>query len=82
MTDAERIERIKKVLSAILGIEPEAIGEDFSSDSTEQWDSLRHINLIIALEQEFKISFPDEDVAMLSSLRLLNLAVHEALGKD
>jgi acyl carrier protein len=40
------------------------INEDSSADSIEQWDSLRHLNLVLALEEEFGISIPDEEVGI------------------
>ena len=82
MTDAERIGRIKRMLSAVLDISPESVGEDFSSDSAIQWDSLRHLNIIIGLEQEFGVSFPDEDIAQLTSLRLLDITLKNSLASQ
>lgn len=73
--------RVKKIMVAVLGVDVEAINDDSSSDDIASWDSLRHINLIVALEQEFDISFLDEEVASLTSVRLLNLAITDALAR-
>jgi acyl carrier protein len=48
---------IKRVMSDILNIPEESITEDTASDNTEGWDSANHIQLVIALEEEFSISF-------------------------
>lgn len=74
-------ERVKKVMAAVLSVDVEAIGDDSSVDDIKAWDSLRHINLIIALEQEFGITLPDEEVALLTSVRLLNTAISDAIRK-
>ena len=83
MVKAEITSRIKNCMASVFGIEEDAINDDASMDNIEAWDSIRHINLIIALEQEFGISFPDEEVALLTSAELLGMAVHDELeGKD
>ena len=38
--------------------------EDSSSDTLPQWDSLRHMNLVLALEDEFGVSIPDEEAVV------------------
>ena len=75
------MDRVKKVMAAVLSVDIETIGDDSSVDDMEAWDSLRHINLIIALEQEFGISLPDEEVASLTSVRLLTMAILDAVRK-
>jgi len=43
------------------------VDDDTSVTSLQQWDSLAHITLILALEEEFGLSFtPDEAAEMLS----------------
>jgi len=72
--------KVKKVMAQVFGIEEEAINDDSSMSSIESWDSLRHVNLIIALEQEFGIRFPDEEITLLTSFQLLSMAILCAVG--
>jgi acyl carrier protein len=67
----EITKRAKVIMAQVLGIEEEEIKDDSSMSNIEAWDSLRHVNLIIALEQEFGISFPDEEITNLTSVQLL-----------
>ncbi len=39
--------------------------------SVAAWDSLGHLNLILALEAEFNVSFSPEDVINMRSLGLI-----------
>jgi acyl carrier protein len=73
-------ERLKQVVAAMLGIEPGAVGPDTSTDTVEQWDSVRHMNLIIALEDAFGITIPDDEVASLTSYPIIRLVVEEQLA--
>ena len=67
--------RLKTVIAAILEVEPGDITEDSSSDTIEQWDSLRHMNLVLALEDEFGVSIPDEEAADITSYKLIRLVL-------
>jgi acyl carrier protein len=68
---------LKAVMAAVLRVPEAQIGPDASTDTLPVWDSLRHMNLILALEQEFGVSIPDEDAANLSSYALIKLVLNE-----
>jgi acyl carrier protein len=70
-------EALKSVMAAVLRVPADQIGPDASTDTLPVWDSLRHMNLILALEQEFGVSIPDEDAANLSSYALIKLVLNE-----
>ena len=55
-------DRIKKVMSDVLNIDVSLINNESSPDNIENWDSLKHMNLIIALEEEFDIEFNDDEI--------------------
>ena len=71
--------KIKQVMSAVFEIPVESIADDASSDNIENWDSLRHLNLILALEEEFGISIPDEEVGNLVNYKLIELVINDLL---
>ena len=54
--------RIKKVMGDLFNIGVESINNDSSPDNIENWDSLRHMSLIVALEEEFEVEFDDEEI--------------------
>ena len=54
--------RIKKVMSEVLGIDEASISDSTSPENVESWDSLKQMNLIVALEDEFDIEFEDDDI--------------------
>lgn len=60
-------DRIKKVMSKVFNVDESSIGPNSSPDTIENWDSLKHMQLILALEEEFKVEFtPEETVDILS----------------
>lgn len=60
-------EQIKKVMSAVFGLDENQINENSSTDTIENWDSLQHINLIMALEEEFDLEFESDDITKMIS---------------
>ena len=64
-------ERIKKVMSAVFEIPVEQIQNKSSPDTIASWDSLKHMNMVIALEEEFNISFSDNDTVSLIIYKLI-----------
>ena len=53
--------KIKKVMSTVFEIDSSELNHNSSPDSIENWDSLRHMNLVVALEEEFNVEFDDFD---------------------
>ena len=58
-------DRIKKVIKQVLQLEN--VTDTASQATCVEWDSLRHLDLVLELEMEFDVSFePDEMVKMIS----------------
>lgn len=70
--------RIKKILAQLFSISEDSINDETSSDNIAKWNSLAHMNLVVALEEEFKISFSDEQMIEMLSYPLIVLTVKEA----
>lgn len=60
-------DKIIEVMSAVFGIPISEIDSESSPNTIESWDSLSHMNLVIALEEEFDIQFTDEEIVRLLS---------------
>ena len=69
--------RIKKVIADVLMIDIDKIDDNSSPETIEQWDSLKQMNIIIALEDEFEIEFLDEEIGDMNSIALINLMLIE-----
>lgn len=66
-----------KVISVVLGVPVNRITAESSMDNVTEWDSLAHMNLIIALEDEFSVSIPDDDAANMTSVQLIKVVLSE-----
>jgi len=72
-------EKIKTLFSEIFDIKVSEINDMSSADNVEKWDSLNHTNLIVALEQTFKISFTSEEIIDMLNFRLIKIIMEEKL---
>lgn len=59
--------RLKMVFSKALGIESNQIGPQTDRKINYQWDSLRHVNLILAIQDEFEVRFNVDEMIALST---------------
>jgi acyl carrier protein len=70
-------EKIFELMSSVFEVELNSLNENSSVDTIDGWDSIRHLNLILALEDEFNISIPDEEVGDLVNYKLIEIIVNE-----
>lgn len=70
-------ERIKEVMAKVFNIPVTSVTDEFSPDDIEAWDSLRHMHLVLALEEEFSIEFDDQQVMEMMNLPLIVITVSE-----
>ena len=68
-------ERIRAVMAQIFNVDAGSISEESSPEDIERWDSLRHMQLILAIEDEFGVTFADDDIPNLLSLRAIQTTV-------
>lgn len=64
-------QRIKDVMASVIGVDPSAIDETASPETLEGWDSLNHMKLVVALEEEFGVTFKDEEVLEMQNYKLI-----------
>jgi acyl carrier protein len=57
METHDLIKQINAIFIDVLDNEDINITEETSADDIEEWDSLSHIQLVVAIEKHFKIKF-------------------------
>lgn len=74
---ASNDERFRRTVAAILGLRPDQVSDDLKPETVDTWDSLNHINLMAALEQEFGIVFNAARLGEIHSIGELRAALIE-----
>ncbi len=80
MTEHALDERLYGVLSSILNVRRDQLGPESSQESVKEWDSVKHMYVMFALEEEFDIEFTDDELVKLSSASVLMEAVVAKAG--
>ena len=57
MSREEVFERVDEVFRDVFDVEEITVSDATTADDIEEWDSLEHINLLAAVEQEFGMKF-------------------------
>jgi len=65
------LERVQRLVADVFNVPPETILPTSSPDTIEAWDSLHHLDLVLALEQEFGTQFTPEEIEQLLSVELI-----------
>ena len=76
--------KLQKVFQDVFDDESIVLEDDMSAEDFDDWDSLQHINIIIATEKQLKIRFTTSEISSLkqpdqnigSFIRLLEKKIH------
>ena len=66
MTDIK--EKLQSVFWDVFDDDSIVLTDELSANDIDEWDSLTHIQLIVAVEQEFKVIFTTPEVAILKNV--------------
>ena len=58
MTREEVFERLNKVFREVFDDDSIVVNDETTADDIEDWDSFEHINLVVAVEDEFSFKLP------------------------
>jgi acyl carrier protein len=62
---------LRDILADILEISPEQVTPDLSIGTVDNWDSFRHLQVILAVEGEYGVQFDPQQIPELTSVSLL-----------
>ena len=75
-------ERVHQVVSSVLGLPADGIHDDTSPDTVPTWDSMHHLQIVLALEQEFGAQFLVEEIEAMQRVGVIvSLLEERALSR-
>jgi len=69
-----------ELVSQILQCEPSSITEEMDHSEHPSWNSLNHVSLIVALEEEYGLSINDESIEKFRNMAEI-VSFHKELMK-
>ena len=79
MEKTEIIEKLNEIFQDVFDDDSITVNESTTADNIEDWDSIEHINLISAVESEFKIRFTMGEVSGMKNVgEMINIISERA----
>ncbi|MBZ5612741.1 MAG: acyl carrier protein [Acidobacteriia bacterium] len=65
---ASTFERVRNIASDIFGVRADSITAESSPETIETWDSMQHLNLVLAIEETFGVQLEPEDIEQMKNI--------------
>ena len=62
-------EKYSEIFKTALNISDDKLNENLKYNEIEEWDSIAHMTLVAALEEEYKITLETDDIVDFSSFK-------------
>jgi acyl carrier protein len=72
-------ERIKFIMATVFSVDVDMISEHATPHEISSWDSLTHMNLMVALENEFGVELEDDEIESMVSYSVVSATIQAHL---
>ena len=70
-------DKLFKIMSEVFDVPVEEINEKSSPDTIESGESIAHMKLVMALEEEFEVQFTDDQIVEMINVELILYTLKE-----
>lgn len=81
MERSEIFKKVNEIFCDELDNEDIVLNDDTTADDVEEWDSLSHVQLIVAIEKAFSIKFTSNEILSWSNVGQLVDSIENRLKK-
>jgi acyl carrier protein len=74
---ASTFERVRSVASDIFGVPADKITAESSPQTIDNWDSMQHLNLVLAIEEKFGVQLGPEDIEQMKNIGAVTTLVEK-----
>lgn len=71
---------IIKILASTFFIDSDKINKNTSMEDIANWDSLKHMTLVISLEEHFKIKFSGEEIIKIDNFAAIKKLIKKKIN--
>jgi acyl carrier protein len=76
---ATAFEQVRAIASDVFGVPTGNLSAESSPESVENWDSMQHLNLILAIEEKFGIQLDPEEIEQMKNVGAVAALVDKKL---
>jgi acyl carrier protein len=66
--NASVFNQVQQMAAAIFGVPPERVTPELTPQTIGCWDSMQHLNLILAIEERFNLQLEPEEIDQMKSI--------------
>jgi acyl carrier protein len=70
-------EKLVEIVAELFELDPAAVGDALTPEDVELWDSMNHLRLVSAVEEEFRIKLSMQEIESIRSLAVLRALVEQ-----
>jgi acyl carrier protein len=71
MPSSHNVSQIISIFGRVMNVGANQVSMDTSPETLDNWDSLRHMNLMMALEEELNVTFNEDEVLSMLSMQAI-----------
>lgn len=69
--------KVERLVAGVLQIPAATITDDLAMKDVDAWDSLKHMELIVLLEESFELQLTFDDIVAMQSVREIKRVLSE-----
>ena len=73
-------DKIMNIMASVFDVKADSIYENSSPDTIANWDSMKHIDLILSLEEEFNLEFDEKEISEMMSFSNINKIINDKIN--
>jgi acyl carrier protein len=73
-------DEVRQIAADVLGVAVQQVTSDLGPHKLDSWDSVQHLNLILAVEQRFGFQFAPEEMEATKTIGSIVAAVDRKTG--
>jgi acyl carrier protein len=70
-------EKLVEIVAELFELDPAAVDDALTPEDVELWDSMNHLRLVSAVEEEFQIKLSMQEIESIRSLAVLRALVEQ-----
>lgn len=70
-------DRLTEIVAELFDLDPAMVRDDLTPEDVELWDSLNHLRLVSAVEEEFQIKLSMRQIESIRSLGQLRALIEQ-----
>lgn len=70
-------DRLHEIVAELFDLDPAAVDDTLTPENVELWDSMNHLRLVSAVEEEFQIRLSMQEIESIRSLATLRALIEQ-----